>query len=493
MLLSISLSLSVLVTLTVILCAYFIRKRAHFWVDQGVPSVAVKFPFGNIQHSSHLMLDLYRKLKGRAPFGGIFQFVVPVAFVSDPEMIQNVLVRHYRHFTDRGGYSNAKHEPLSGHMLNAEAHRWTLLRRAAIPAFSSGRLKAFYPAMVQLVDQLIEGLHKKQSPRGECIIECQEELGRLTTDVIASFLLGIDGKSLSQPDGGLYDRVNGKTFLIPPVWKLFLMTSCRTIAQALRVKIFSHDITVLFQQMARDVIAARANSNEQRKDLLQRFLQLSKENGKPLLTEEEIAAEVLLFFAAGHETTSLMVSYCLDQLARNPELQERARDCALEAFAKHGDLNYEALQDIQYIDQCLAETLRMRPPGINTIRVVTEDYQVPGSSIILRKGQNIIIPVYAIHNDPEYYPKPERYDPDRFTPEACRARIPFTYMPFGEGPKMCIAYRLAKLQMRIVLAKLLCSYRFHTCDKAAESRQSATYTVLKSNKGLYLKMSRIVK
>ncbi|XP_050085342.1 probable cytochrome P450 6a14 [Anopheles aquasalis] len=467
--------------------------RAQFWTDQGVPSASPSFPLGNIQHASHLMLDLYRELKGKGPFAGIFQFVVPVAFVTDPEMIKNVLVRHYRHFSDRGGYSNAKHEPLSGHMLNAQAHRWTVLRHAAIPAFSSGRLKAFYPVIVQLMDRLMEGLHKKLGPSEECVIECQDVVGRLSTDIIASFLLGIDGKSLSQADGGLYTRVNGKTFLIPSTWKLFFMTSCRTLARALRLKLFANDITVLFQRLVHDVIAFRGNRNEQREDLLQRFLQLSDENGKPLLKEDEVAAEVLLFFAAGYESTSVMVAYCLDQLARNPEIQERARECALEARAKHGGLNYEALQDMQYIDQCLAETLRLKPPGINAIRVVTEDYQVPGSSIVLRKGQNIIIPVYAIHYDPDYYPDPERYDPDRFTPEACETRTPFTYMPFGEGPKICIAYRLAKLQMRIVVATLLCSYQFDPLDETSEKQQSETYTVLKPNNGVYLKMSRIVK
>uniref|UniRef100_A0A182FZZ1 Uncharacterized protein n=1 Tax=Anopheles albimanus TaxID=7167 RepID=A0A182FZZ1_ANOAL len=493
MLLTVSLSLSVLVTLAVALCVYFLRKRAQYWTDQGVHSASAHLPFGNIQHSSHLMLDLYRELKGIAPFAGIFQFVVPVAFVSDPEMIKNVLVRHYRHFGDRGGYSNATSEPISGHMLNAQAHRWTLLRHATIPAFSSGRLKAFFPVIVQLVDRLMEGLHKKLDTSGECTVECQEEFGRLATDIVASFSLGIDSKSLSPAGGGLYARVNGKTFLVPPMWKLFFMTSCRTLARALRLKLFSHDIAVLFQRMVHDVITSRRNHNVQREDLLHRFLQLSEENGKPLLTEDEIAAEVFLFIVAGYESTGLTVSYCLDQLARNPELQERARDCVLEARAKHGELNYEALQDMQYIDQCLAETLRMRPPGINTIRVVTEDYQVPGSSIVLRKGQNIIIPVYAIHYDPEYYPDPERYDPDRFTPEACKARTPFTYMPFGEGPKMCIAYRMAKLQMRIILATVLCSYRFDLSDEATKIRQAATYTVLKSYDGVYLKMSRIVK
>ncbi|XP_317263.2 probable cytochrome P450 6a14 [Anopheles gambiae] len=486
--------LSAVLSLCFVLCVIHIRKKYSFWSERGVPFVPARFPLGNIQHASHLMLDLYRALKGKHPFGGIFQFTEPVAMITDPEMIRNVLVRDFRHFYDRGGYINRQHDPLSGHMLNSGSERWSVLRHASSPIFSTGRLRAFLPEMVQMIDQFQAYLDAKLAAEGE-MIELKGVLERHNTDIAMRFLLGREGNNLLAPEGGLHEAVMRGGFLLPSVWKLFLMTSYRAVARKLRLKVCSRELRETVERAVEEAINSKLHEHRpeasRRVDLIDQLLKAPGFDGKSSLTLSEIAAQVFLFVAA-YETNAITTFYCLYELAQRPELQQRARACVCEALEKHGGITYEAIAQMPYLDQCINETLRKHPLAINLIRVVTEDYPVPDSTgIVLPKGLNIIVPVYAIHYDPQHYPEPERFDPDRFTPEGCRQRAPYTFLPFGAGPKICIGYRQGKLQLRTMLAVLLSSYEFATCAKSTPGALSNAHTVIKPQGDLWLKVKKL--
>lgn len=349
---------SLLLTLIVpilTVCILFVRKRYSFWTRQGIPSLETRFPLGHIQHSSHLMIDLYRQLKGRHPFGGIFRFIEPVAFVTDPKMVGNVIVRDFRYFYDRGGYANAAHDLLSGNLLNGEGKQWATIRQATVGLFSTVKLKAMYPAMVQMVDRFRMVLNAKLLQESGVKIELKEWISRLTVDIVSSVLLGIETNSLNDRDGGLYGRIGRQTFLVPKPWELFLMSSFRSLAKAIGLRIYSRELCDLFRRMTHDIIAYRKDHSDlQRNDLVDRLFNLTKSNedGRRL-TEDEIAGNVYAFLAAGYESTSTTVSYCLLELAKQPDLQERARKCAMDTCEKYGELTYESLSDMPYIGQCL--------------------------------------------------------------------------------------------------------------------------------------------
>ncbi|KAL9697930.1 hypothetical protein quinque_001371 [Culex quinquefasciatus] len=89
----------------------------------------------------------------------------------------------------------------------------------------------------------------------------------------------------------------------------------------------------------------------------------------------------------------------------------------------------------------IEEALRKYPPGPSLSRAVTKNYKVPNTNTMLEMGTSVLIPVYAIHHDPEYFPEPERYDPDRFLLSSRPPDNPYSYLPFGEGPRDCIGLR----------------------------------------------------
>lgn len=114
------------------------------------------------------------------------------------------------------------------------------------------------------------------------------------------------------------------------------------------------------------------------------------------------------------------------------------------------------------------------------------------SGVVLKEGFRVMIPTYGIHHDPEYYPNPDEFDPDRFTDEEVANRNPFTFLPFGEGPRNCIGLRFGLIQAKIGLATLLSNFTFTTCEKSLVPIQfSPTTFVLTSIGGLWLKVNRL--
>nr|CAD7580213.1 unnamed protein product [Timema californicum] len=114
-----------------------------------------------------------------------------------------------------------------------------------------------------------------------------------------------------------------------------------------------------------------------------------------------------------------------------------------------------------------AKTLRKYPPAPNLYRKCTVPYPIPGTSITLEQGTRVLIPAYAIHHDPEFYPDPEKFNPERFTEENKGSRPSCTYLPFGEGPRICIGVRFGLMQVKVGLATLVRHYRFTACDRTA--------------------------
>jgi cytochrome P450 family 6 len=170
-------------------------------------------------------------------------------------------------------------------------------------------------------------------------------------------------------------------------------------------------------------------------------------------------SSTVIFFFAGSDTTSTIISFAITQLSRHPDLQEKLRQEILaKVKADGGEITYENLHEMTYLTQVMngeylarvwnfsltqkpTETLRMYPPTVITVRTASSDYQIPGSRHVIKKGQQVIIPVIGIHYDDRYWENPSEFNPDRFTAEEIAKRPNFAFLPFGEGPRNCIGMR----------------------------------------------------
>ena len=118
---------------------------------------------------------------------------------------------------------------------------------------------------------------------------------------------------------------------------------------------------------------------------------------------------------------------------------------------------------MKYLDMVIDETLRLFPAVARTDRVASNDYEFEG--IKMKKGQVVGVPIYALHHDPDIYPNPEEFQPERFSEENKKKRDNEAYIPFGAGPRNCIGMRFALMEIKLIMATILSKYRFQTCDK----------------------------
>lgn len=246
-----------------------------------------------------------------------------------------------------------------------------------------------------------------------------------------------------------------------------LANAYQDICRKLNLQITPKHIQDFFLKLVIDTVAYREKNKIERNDFLSMLIQL-KNNGKLDGDEKEIgkisftdlAAQCFVFFLAGFETSSTALSYALYELSLNQELQDKTRVEIEKVLDKHnGEITYEAIMNMEYCGQVISESMRKYTPGNVLLRICTKDYQVPGTNYVIEKGKNLMLPMHAIHNDPEYFPEPDRFDPDRFTPEEIQNRNPFTFLPFGEGPRNCMGLRFGVLQTRLGLVSVLRNFR----------------------------------
>jgi cytochrome P450 len=167
---------------------------------------------------------------------------------------------------------------------------------------------------------------------------------------------------------------------------------------------------------------------------------------------------VLMTMLAAHHTTGVAISWTLYLLAEHPDVAGRVAEEVDRVLGDRPAPEYGDLRHLVHLDRALKEAMRLYPPGPYGAREATEDlvlgeYEVPA-------GTTIFYPFWAVHMNPEYWPDPHGFDPDRFTPEASAGRPRLAYIPFGLGPRSCEGSALAMVEAELVLAVLLKRFRF---------------------------------
>ncbi len=167
---------------------------------------------------------------------------------------------------------------------------------------------------------------------------------------------------------------------------------------------------------------------------------------------------VMVTMLAAHHTTGVAVSWALHLLGRHPDVADRVADELDRVLGDRAAPDYADLRRLTYLDMVLKESMRLYPPGPYGARETTEALVLGGYEI--PAGATIFYPIWAVHMNPDHWPQPEKFVPDRFTPEAAAGRPRLAYIPFGLGPRACEGAGLAVVEAQLVLAVLLKRFRF---------------------------------
>ena len=285
---------------------------------------------------------------------------------------------------------------------------------------------------------------------------------KLTLEVILSTAFGLEAEVQNGKDNELLTE--GKKFFSTP--QIIRQISRLPFGPALLrfLAMLRRQRPEYFQEVATEILKARRQQGfSGRKDLLGLMMHATDETtteGVSRLSDEEVVAQSVVFLLAGYETSSNTLAFTLYYLVVNPEMQEKLRTQireALETNAKKGCL-YDIVKNIDYLDCVIKESQRMCPPAVHVNRECHEDFDLSG--IHIPAGTEVVIPIYALHHDPDAWEDSEKFDPERFRGARKDTHHPFQFLPFGGGPRNCIGMRFALLEIKIALVKILMKYKF---------------------------------
>ncbi|KAK8388435.1 hypothetical protein O3P69_020429 [Scylla paramamosain] len=388
---------------------------------------------------------------------GMYDFFKPVLVICDPEMLKNVLVKDFDHFGDLRDFNlrtgNERDEMVSEMLSLKNGAEWKNLRAVMTPTFTSGKIKSMFPLVCDKADALIKFSMKQAAQNTP--VDMKVNFGRFTMDTIASCAFGIECNSLVE-ENNEFTRCADVIFNPPPhtVLKILFFRFLPKLFRLLNLSINPPE-NDFFIDMAKQTIALR-EAGQRRGDFLDLLLEArGKASNKQEMSDLCLVSQSVLFIVAGYQTTAVLLSFSSFLLAKNKDQQQRLRDEMRQMVEEHGGITYQGIMEAKLLEACLQETLRLYPPAFVTERLCTKTYTLPNNGLTIKAGNLVQVPIWSLHHDPQYWPDPEAFIPDRFLPENKADIIPFTHMPFGMGPRNCIAMRFALMEAKVALTKLL--------------------------------------
>ena len=361
--------------------------------------------------------------------------------VSDPADIKHVLQDNARNYHKSPLYQRLR-DSLGNGLLTSEDSFWLRQRRLAQPAFHRQRLIAMTEAMVSCAEQMLERWEPRAST-GETI-DLVAEMMAVTQAIIVRTMFSTDLGAAAEIVNRTWPIINrriGETFWSTKLERTLPLPANRRFARAL-----GELDAVVYR-----IIANRRQSGRDEADLLSMFLSARDEETGAVMTDRQLRDEVMTMLLAGHETTSLALSWTYYLLSRHAAAE---RSVTEEVDRVIGDTRpaFAHVDRLTSTRRVLEESLRLYPPAWGFSRLSLSDdeiggYHVPKDSIVF------VIP-FVIHRRPNLWPDPDRFDPERFSPEREAARPRFAYIPFGGGPRGCIGNQFAMLEAQLIIASI---------------------------------------
>ena len=332
--------------------------------------------------------------------------------------------------------------------------QWKDTRAVMSPTFSSSKLRAMHQLCLDNASNLTDYVKNQMKQADE--IELKDSFGRFTMDNIASCAFGVNCNSFNDPNSEFAKNAS-KLFESPKGYAAARLTLVVMLGNA-ALKVLPDplkSVNQFFSRVVNHTMEQRRIGNT-RKDFLQLLLDTKDKDGNRVLTSSSIISQSVLFFIVGYDTTAKLLTFAAYCLATNSDVQETVHAEIDEVLERHGhQLTYDAISEMTYLDRVISETLRLYPPAVRLERQSSKEYTLPGTNLTLPRGIVVQMPVFALHRDPELFPDPLRFDPDRFLPEEKEKRHPCAYIPFGSGPRNCIAMRFALFEAKVALVALL--------------------------------------
>ncbi|XP_055908122.1 uncharacterized protein LOC129942964 [Eupeodes corollae] len=480
----------VLLGLTLFLLYKWLTAYHGFFEKIGIPYAKPFPPFGclnNVVFRKISMFDCVNNLykKFNTSIFGIFEHRYPVFVIRDPALLKSITVKDFDHFKNHRPTFEPEDGGLFGDSLFFMRNdRWKDMRSTLTPIFTGSKMRQMFVLINEVAKESIDFLKLKCERPKEIDFDIKDFFTKFTNDTIASAVFGLKVNSFKEEQNEFYQMGKRVTvFTALQNIKFFLSFTFKPIMRFLKIELFDRNDSDYFVRLVLDAMKYREQNKIMRPDMVNMmmeangiFIDKNKDDEaehKPTTNRKwsdyEIVAQFFLFFFAGFESTSNLMAFAVTELMKNPDCQEKLRQEVLDVIeALDGEpLTYEALHGMKYMDMVISETLRRWPLVESVDRRCNKDFSYKDNdvNVTIKAGDAIWIPIVGYHLDENYFPDPLKFDPERFSDENKSNIKPFTYLPFGVGPRNCIGSRFALIEAKAMLFYILSHFRIEISPK----------------------------
>nr|XP_012230588.1 PREDICTED: cytochrome P450 4C1-like [Linepithema humile] len=485
--------ISLLLCIFLILLCHYLIHHGRFWqlIDQ-IPGPPPLILLGNTLlwctgSLEEQLKTLEKYVNIYYPIAKIWSIHIAIVMAGHPDDVETILSNPKEHIGK--GFIYTMMQPWLGTgLLISDGTKWHERRKMLTPAFHFNILKQFVNILIE------EGNHMSQCLKDnkELIVnDLLSFISHHTLNTICETAMGISMKDMGEFQQQYREAVHetnqiivarlARPWLYPDV--IFALSSLGR-RQAKNLKIlhgFTEKIIAERKQFHKstdgqylkqfhndsvnddeDIIGAR----RKRLALLDLLIAASYNNK---MSDLDIREEVDTFMFEGHDTVAMSICFTILLLAEHKNIQDRVRrEVNAVMLENNGKLTMTALNNMPYLERCLKESLRLYPSVPNIVRVASEDVKI--QSYIVPSGTLLYVPIKTIHRHPDLWPNPDVFDPDRFLPENCQNRHPFSYLPFSAGSRNCIGQRFAMFELKATIAPLVHNFYLEPVDYLKDFR-----------------------
>ena len=374
--------------------------------------------------------------------------------VFEPEYVQQILVEENEKFVKAGALQRAAAGFAEQGLVLTEGEAWRDQRVRIQPAFTPERIQQYANTMVEYAERTARELADGADEDADTVVDVDGTMSELTLRILAKSLLDVDVADrravVREATEALNDRGDaGGASAFLPDW-----------VPTPKNRRFERAMTA-FERLVDDLIAERRDDDGEYDDLLALLLHAEGPDGTTM-SEEVVRDQMVTFLFAGHETTSLALTYAWHLLGRNPDAAARLRT-ELDDVLGDRRATMADLPELDYTDRVVKEALRLYPPAYVIFREPAEDVRL--GPYRLREGTNVTLPAFKIHRDGRFFDDPDDFRPERWAGDLEDEIPDYAYFPFGGGPRHCIGMRFATTELKLVLATMARELAFDPTDE----------------------------
>src|ERR1051325_5156579 len=368
-----------------------------------------------------------------------------VYFLNHPDYIKDVLVTHQQNFTKGRALQRSK-RLLGEGLLTSEGEFHRRQRRLAQPAFHRQQIMTYGAAMTAYAERMRAGWRDGET------LNISQEMMRLTLAIVGKTLFDTDVEAeADETSDALTTIVHLFNAMMLPFSELLEKLP---LPQKRRFEKEKQRLDATIYRM----IEERRLSGEDRGDLLSMLLGARDEESDGTgMTDKQVRDEALTIFLAGHETTANALTWTWYLLSEHPEVEAKLHAEIDRVLGGKRLPTLEDMPQLRYTEMVLAESMRLYPPAWAIGRLSINEHEIGG--YVIPPRALVLVSPYVMHRDARFFPEPERFDPERWTPAARESRPQFAYFPFGGGARRCIGEGFAWMEGILLIATLARHWR----------------------------------